>query len=273
MSEEIKSESVATGSSDDLIKTVPASASAGETVKAAQTNEKSGDETVPKSQYEELETRLGQQGQELGEYRDFLKQVGPLLDQLDKQPDLVKAIMDGKVDATLVQAALDGKVSIKEAEQVSKAHEEVKKELGKKEYDNKSSADIEKLITDKLVGLKDELTKGFNKNISDVEHMREFENHVNDFVSKTKDFGDYADDIQKWFDEHPTQDDIEIAYNAVKGERLSKAIAEDKSKIAAKANKEVAANAAGGGSQSTTVIEDKNLIDTLISPKSNPNLF
>jgi len=41
----------------------------------------------------------------------------------------------------------------------------------------------------------------------------------------------------------------------------------------AEANKDAAANAAGGGSQSTQVLEDKELVDELISDKANPNSF
>jgi len=99
MSEEKKTESVDNaGSSDTLIKTDPAKSAAGESVDTdAQTNEDkgSGDETVAKSQYEELESKLGEQGNELGKYRDFFKQVEPLLGELDKQPELVQAIVDG----------------------------------------------------------------------------------------------------------------------------------------------------------------------------------
>ena len=262
------------GSADDLIKAGPEASAAGEPDdKGAGINEKSTTETVDKSQYEELESKLGEQGQELGEYRDFLKQVGPLLDELDQQPELVKAIMDGKIDKDLVQAAMDGKVSIAEAETVSKAHEDVKKTLGKKVYEKTAPEDIQKLVADQVA----EATKGmkddFNKNISNVEEIREFENRINDFISNTDDFADYAVDIEKWFESHPDQDDIEIAYNSVKGKFLADVASQNNAKTTAEEKKAAAANAAGGGSQSAQIIEDKDVIDSLISPKSNPNTF
>lgn len=80
-----------------------------------------------KAQYEELQTKLGSQGQELGEYRQFFQGISPLLDKLDEQPELVQAIIDGKVNSELAKAAAEGKVQIEDAAIVSKAHEEVKK--------------------------------------------------------------------------------------------------------------------------------------------------
>ncbi|MCK5616264.1 hypothetical protein KAR91_81130 [Candidatus Pacearchaeota archaeon] len=280
MSEEItKTESteaaVSEGSSDNLIAS-PEGSAAGELENTGtQTNEGATEtkETVSKEQYEQLESKLGSQGQELGDYREFYKNVGPLLKELDKQPDLIEAIMAGKIDADLVQAAMDGKVTIQEAKEVSEAHTEVKKELGKKEYEKTSPEDINKLITDKVAeGLKD-IKDDFNKNISEVEDMREYENRITDFMSNTDDFAEYSVNIDKWFQDHPEQDDIEVAYNAVKGAALVKLAEDNKSKDEAEANKDAAANAAGGGSPSNTIIEDENIVDKLISNTSNPNSF
>jgi len=276
MSDEKKTESANNaGSSDDLIKTDPAKSAAGESAETgAQTNEdKTTEETVDKKQYEELESKLGEQGSELGKYRDFFNQVEPLLGELDKQPELVQAIVDGKLDSDLVKAALEGKVTIQEAKTVSEAHEEVKKTLGDKKYEKTAPEDISKLVADKVA----EATKGmkddFNKNLSDVENMREFEGRINDFISNTDDFAEYSADIEKWFAKNPEQDDIEVAYNAVKGAVLIKQADDAKVVEDAKANKDVAANAAGGGSQSTQILEDKGVVDQLISDKSNPNIY
>jgi len=73
-------------------------------------------------------------------------------------------------------------------------------------------------VAEATKGMKDD----FNKNLSDVENMREFEGRINDFISNTDDFAEYSADIEKWFAKNPEQDDIEVAYNAVKGAVLIK---------------------------------------------------
>jgi len=88
---------------------------------------------IDQEQYKNLESIVGKQGQELGEYRKFFDEVAPLLEKLDKNPDLVTAIIDGKVDSNLVKAAMEGKITIGEAQVISKANAEVKKDLGNKE--------------------------------------------------------------------------------------------------------------------------------------------
>ncbi len=124
-------------------------------------------------------------------------------------------------------------------------------------------------VAEATKGMKDD----FNKNLSDVENMREFEGRINDFISHTDDFAEYSADIEKWFAKNPEQDDIEVAYNAVKGAVLIKQADEAKGVSDAEANKDAAANAAGGGSQSTQILEDKDVVDKLISDKSNPNIY
>ena len=111
------------------------------------------------------------------------------------------------------------------------------------------------------------------KNIDDVEEMRSYENKVNDFISKTNDLPEYAEEIDKWFEEHPDQTDIEIAYNTVKGSALQKKEEDTKQKEDGEAAKEAAADAGGGPSQNATVISDEKAADKLIGARSNPNVF
>lgn len=86
---------------------------------------------IDPTQHKELESLVGRQGQELGEFRKFFADIAPLLDKLDKSPEIVQAIIDGNITGDLAKAAMEGKVSIEDAKVVSKAHEEVKKDLGK----------------------------------------------------------------------------------------------------------------------------------------------
>ena len=87
--------------------------------------------TIDPGQHKELESLVGRQGQELGEFRKFFSDIAPLLDKLDKSPEIVQAIIDGNITSDLAKAAMEGKVSISDAQIVSKAHEEIKKELSK----------------------------------------------------------------------------------------------------------------------------------------------
>jgi len=246
-----------------------------EGTKSPKTNEdgKSAEETVEKKQYEELESKLGIQGKELGEFRDFFKSISPLLDKLDQQPELVQAIIDGKIDGELAKSVLEGKVSIKEAEIVSEANKEVKEEVGEKKYKELDPSTIEKMVSDKAKEIVSGIEKKMKDGLGEIEDLRAFENGVTDFINSTKDFPEYAEGIKKWFDENPDQDNIKIAYNAVKGEVLAKKLEEEDDKNAGEAAKNVAADAGGGASQGSTVVKDKNVIDELIAGQSNPNVF
>lgn len=279
MSEEKKQESVEqTGSSEDLIKVGPsANLDGGQPTENAQTGQPNSSEEGPdyKSQYEEAARKIGEQGTELGEFRTFFKNVSPLLDKLNDQPELIQAIIDGKIDSDLAKAAIEGKINLEEAKEVTEAHKEVKKELGQRAYDKASPDEIEKLISEKvskLVSEKVEETKTtLQKNIDENEILRNFENSIKEFITNTSDFKDYAEAIHRYLNDHPTIDDIEVAYKVVKGEALEKKIKEDETAKAGEAAKELAANAGGGASQGATIIEDKDIIDKLIAGRSNPN--
>ena len=90
------------------------------------------DEYIPKTQYEEAEKKIGEQGKELGDYRGFFNEINPLLEKLQEQPELVQAILDDKLTSELAEAALAGKVKVEEATEVVGAHKDVKKDMGEK---------------------------------------------------------------------------------------------------------------------------------------------
>lgn len=231
------------------------------------------DDYIEKTQYKEAEKKISEQGEELGNNRKFLKEISPLLDKLRDKPEIIEAIVDGKIDATLAQAAIDGKISISDANEVNQAHKEVKKDLGKKEYEKTSSEEIEKMVADRVETALSEKTKKLEGMITKSDSRREYEDKVNVFIKNTSDYGKYANDINAWLEKHPEQYDISIAYEAVKGkEVINKASKEEEIK-AAEAAKELAGNASGGSSQGGKVSEDKDLADQLIAGKGNPNNF
>ena len=223
---------------------------------------------IDPEQHKELEGLVGRQGQELGEYRKFFSDIAPLLDKLDKSPEIVQAIIDGNITTDLAKAAIDGKVSISDAKIVSKAHEEVKKELGKEGYQGASPDEITKLVEEKAKEIKGE----FQKELKDRDELSAFESGVNDFISRTPDFTKYASEIDKWLDEHDVTD-IAVAYYAVKGELSEKEARKQALIDKAEEEKSGALNMGGGQGNATRIRGDSNMIDSLIAGKSNPNIF
>ena len=217
---------------------------------------------------EGLERKLGTQGKELGDYRSFFDGISPLLNQLDKSPELVQAILDGKVDTNLAKAASEGRISVSDAEIITKANTEVKKDLGNKGYTQASPEDLTKMIEEKVNAAKVEM----QGKLKEAEDTRVFEANVNEFIASTPDFADYAKDIDAWLDDHDITD-IKVAYYAVKGQisdREAKKMAETN---AAEMQKNMAANFGGGGSRVTHIPEGVDFVDSLIAGKSNPNVI
>lgn len=224
--------------------------------------------TVTAEQHKELESLVGRQGQELGEYRKFFSDIAPLLDKLDKSPEIVQAIIDGNITGDLARAAMEGKVSIDNAEIVVKAQDEVKKDLGKEAFKGASPDDIAKLVEAKAKEIKSELEVKFKER----DELAAFESSVNDFIARTPDFPQYAKDIDEWLDKHDVTD-ISVAYYAVKGELSEKKAREMAEIERAEAEKNGALNMGGGAGSATRIRGNENLIDTLISSKTNPNIL
>jgi hypothetical protein len=279
MSEEKKPESVenAGSSADDLIKDPIQGQepdNSGEGAGTGESEEKVDlEKYVDKAQYEELEKKLGTQGEELGEFRSFIKDITPLMEKLEGKDEIVQAILDDKITPELAKAVSDGKVSIDDATKVAEAHKEVKKDLGKKEYEKTNPEEIEKLVSEKVDKIVDEKVTILDKKISDSDNRRDFEEDVKEFVKTTPDFEEYSDQIADFFKENPKQHDIRVAYNAVKGEVLSAKQIKDEETLAAEKAKELAGNAGGGTSQGATIIQEKDKVDELIGNNADPNAF
>jgi len=220
-------------------------------------------------QYKNLEKAFGTQGQELGEFRQFFSELSPLLEKLDKNPELTQAIVEGKIDSETVKGILNGTISATDAKIISDANDAVQKNLGKKNYNETDNAKIEKMVADQVNVIKKEL----EGKIQDSEDTRKFEAKVNDFIAKKADFPKYAEEIEKYLDDHGITD-IEVAYYAVKG-KLSEEDAKTKADAdAADAAKDLALNVNGGGSKVIYSGEDAGeVIDSLIAGRSNPNIF
>lgn len=229
---------------------------------AGETKTTGGDKGEAKN-YDELATRFGQQGQELGEYRQFFQNIAPLLDKLDQAPELVKAIIDGKVDQNIAQAVLDGRVDIRDAAIVQQAATTVKDKMGEKAFDMATPESVTKLVEAEVSKLR--------KEFEDRADLQAFQDATQKFIEKTPDFQEYASEVDKWLDAHNDVTDIEVAYYAVKGK-----MSESKAKEVAEAAqgeraKEILANAGGGGQTAQYSPDGTSIVDKLISGQPNPN--
>lgn len=223
---------------------------------------------VEKSVYDELFSKFGDQGRKYGELNGFYESIGPLLAKLEENPEVVDAILEGRIDSALAKSIADGTLSPQGAQAVTQAHEEVKGELGNKAYENVSPEKLAKLIEDKAV----EIRREMDGKLREAEDVRAFEAEVNDFIANTADFETYNSQVNTWLDNHPDVTDIKIAYYAVKGELADGEARQRANEGQAEFAKRMAANAGGGGSQGGYIPEgNSNTAETLISGTSNPN--
>lgn len=215
------------------------------------------------SGYKELEHRFGAQGQELGEYRTFFTNIQPILEKLDQSPELVQAIVDGKVTGDLAKAVMEGRVNVSDAAAVAQADAEVKKEVGVKALAGMSTDEINKLVEAKAAEIRREMEERMD--------LKAFEDKTAEFIKNTPDFADHAQDVDKWLDKHPEVTDVEVAYFAVKGQ-MSAAEAAKKAEIeAVERAKEMALNAGGGRNTAQYGPDGTPLVDTLIGGSYDPN--
>lgn len=229
-----------------------------------QTGQTGGDTAQDGKNYDELMSRFGQQGQELGEYRQFFQNISPLLDKLNQSPELVQAIIDGKVDGAIAQAVMEGRVDVRDAAIVQQANEQVKEKMGEEKYNLATPESIAKLVEAEVSKVR--------KEFEERADLQTFQDYTQKFIEKTPDFQEYADEIDKWLDEHDVSD-IEVAYYAVKGQMSESNAKKAADAAAAERAKEVIANASGGGQTSQYSEDGTPLVDRLISGQRNPNSF
>ncbi len=222
---------------------------------------------VDPEQYKNLEQLVGRQGTELGEYRKFFEDAGPLLEKLQKNPEIIQAILTDKITSDLAKAASEGRVDVKSAQVVTEAHTQVKTDLGKTGYAKASPEEITRLVEERVASLKSEMDTKFKE--KDEENA--FEKTTNDFIANTKDFTKYAKQIEEWLDDHDVTD-IKVAYYAVKGE-LSEKEALARAEIDAAEHQKNLVAGVGGSGMATYIAGTDNLVDRLIGSKSNPNVF
>jgi hypothetical protein len=238
---------------------VPAS-KPGQVAPAGQTNNGGANDTS--KSYTDLEKRFGEQGQELGEYRTFFQNISPLLEKLDNAPELVQALVDGKIDQSMAKAVLEGRVTVGDAKVATEAHKEVKEELGKKGYEATDPDKINKMVEDRINELR--------KDLDEKSELKNFEAYTQQFIENTPDFEEYAQEIDKWLDAHDVTD-IEVAYYAVKGHQSVTKAQKQAEQEANERAKNMVANASGGGVHAQFSSDGTPLVDQLIQGRPNPN--
>lgn len=230
---------------------------------AGQTGQTGGAADEAKN-YDELATRFGAQGQELGEYRQFFQNIAPLLDKLDQAPELVQAIIDGKVDQGIAQAVMEGRVDVRDAAIVQQAVETVRGNLGEKKFDLATPESITKLIETEVGKVR--------KEFEEKADLQTFQDYTQKFIEQTPDFQEYSAEIDRWLDNHDVAD-IEVAYYAVKGKLSEGAAQKAAETAAAEMAKGMFGNASGGSSPASFTADGTPLVDRLISGRTNPNSF
>ena len=160
---------------------------------------------------------------------------------------------------------------------MQKAHDEVKKDMGTKNFEKADPAEIAKQVEEKLTEKLEATTNELKGSIAEVEETRALERSLDEFIASTKDYPEYAEKILEWFDKHPEQYDIEVAYSAVKGKALSEKAAEEDKNRAAEESKSNAANAGGGqGSRTGKMLTAEETIGKFIElsgPRETGNLL
>ncbi len=208
--------------------------------------------------YKELETKMGGMGQELGEYRAFVTQITPLLEKLDANPDLVRAIVDGKIDESLVKDVLAGKISQQDAQVVTQANDAVA-----------AAVNTTQMTPEQITALVEAKANEIRQEMEKKAELQTFEQRTQAFIESTPDFVEYAEEIDKWLDTHNIAD-IEVAYYAVKGQMSDSAARKVAEEAAAERQKEMMMNAGGGTGYATTAPDGTKLIDSLIGGPANP---
>lgn len=203
-------------------------------------------------------------GDRLAELEGFFEKISPVLVKLNASPDMVQAILADKINDEFAKAALEGKLSVKEAEVATAAAKAVEAEVGTKAFNTASPDELSKLVEEKISALKNEWTE--------KDEMRAFEQSTNQFISETPDFSKYSENISKWLDDHDITD-VRVAYYAVKGELSEKQAKEAADADAAENAKNMMLNASGGGISANATIGGQPFIDTLIGNRTNPNRF
>jgi hypothetical protein len=236
-------------------------------------------ETVSKDEFDKLKKELEEKNSKLEENQDFMDRLNPFLTKLEgKQEylDLAKAIMEDKLSPEMAKAVVEGKVSVKQAENITKAHEELKKELGEKKVEGLSSDQLEKLLESKISSVKSEYDnkiKELNARIEDDKKLQEYKQKVDDFIKSTPDFPKLSEKVNNWLENHPEEDNIEIAYSMVKKTELEAELKKIEETRVNEAKKGVASNAVGGYGRRNTAIKDDKLVDRLFGGAKNPNVF
>jgi len=201
--------------------------------------------------------------QRLQTLEKFFEDITPVLKELEKNPEIVEAIVSGKLTPDFAKAAMEGTLTVKEAEAATAAVAAVTEEVGQAAVNAMTPDDLTKLVEEKM--------NSFKKEFTEKEEQKEFEAYTNKFIAETSDFSQHADAIAAWLEEHKDITDVRVAYFAVKGEMSVKEARDAASKDAAEAAKNVILNASGGGVTAQFTPDGTPVIDRLIASKSNPN--
>jgi len=222
---------------------------------------------------ENLKKVLGEQGNELGEYREFLKNIEPLAKKLEDNPAVFDLIMEGKINDEVAKMVAEGKISAKEAKDVAQAHTEVAKEAGAK-LSKMTPDEVERLVEEKVRESRDEMERTVGTRVDEFRKEQGLITDAAEFIEGTADFAEYAEAIDDYLGKHPDLVDVAEAYYAVKGRELTRQAAEGAEAEAAEAAKRVAVGSVpGGGLMQRGPVRNDALVDSLFGAENSPTSY
>lgn len=229
--------------------------------------------------YENLQALYGKQTNELGEARDFITKVTPVLEKLDQEdPILIQAILDGTINADLAKAVKDGTLTKVEAAAVTKATEEVNKKIEKSDK-TFSDEEIEKLVADKAAKLIEDKNSEINTRLdklSEITSKQQAQEMLNNFVEAHPDFDAYAEEIDVLMKKRSDKDemsldDLSLIYDAAKGAHIAKLMKENNQEELAEIAKLLAGAGASSENNGGVLDEEDDILPS--TPSRGANSF
>jgi len=229
------------------------------------------EEMVPISRLKSAEQKISELGDNKARNEEWFKDNKNWLDPIVANPEIAEALRTGKLDGDLAKGILEGKVTLEEAKAVTKATEDVKKEVGTEKFEGMSAEAASKLVeaevAKQFISLQKDVDSRFSKQALEDSAVKENSN----FIADTPDFADYADDVNQWLDKHSDVWKLEDAYHAVKGRRMTDTEAKKRAEEVAEEKKRLASNA-GGGTSEAGAIANNSMIDAIFSGNDDANV-
>lgn len=229
-------------------------------------------ETVPKEVYQELFSKFGAQGEEVGKLREVFKLFEPILEKFDESPEIVEAIRSGKLTGDMAKAILENKVTVGEAIAAANATAEVKAEMGEKAFKEADPELIAKKVMESIDQKLDAKLGSVNEKMEKLTSKSE-EKDIENFIAAHPDI--HQDEelnkaLEEYMDKNGDAVPFDQAYFNVKGKLLTEREAK---KAADKVAEESKDATPGAANSARTAGEKKQDVSDYVRVDMNTNSF